>query len=144
MPRRWQTASLEPSAVTSHGLCSAVTVAACSWAEVPKGTDRNAELKLRLREAGQVSELISKILEQQHSGPLRRRQRVMQPQTDEQRGKRARALTAWGSIRKAVNGLVGGPAQGSADCRKTWTIARIPRSSGSGTHPTTVCRSGAN
>ena len=41
-------------------------------AEVPQGTDRNAELKLRLRlrEAGEVSELISRILGQQHSGPV--------------------------------------------------------------------------
>ena len=38
----------------------------------------------------------------QHSGPLRRRKRVMQPQTDEQRGKRACALTARGSISKAM------------------------------------------
>ena len=52
-------------------------------AEVPKGSDRKAELKLQLRlwEAGEVSELIAKILGQQHSGPLRRRKRVMQPQS---------------------------------------------------------------
>ena len=64
-------------------------------AEVPKGSDRNAELKLRLLlwEAGEVSELIAKILEQQHSGPLRRSKRVMQPQTHEQGGKRACTLT---------------------------------------------------
>ena len=44
-------------------------------AEVPNGTDRNSELKLRLGmwDAEQVSELVSRILEQQHSGPLRRR-----------------------------------------------------------------------
>ena len=42
----------------------------------------------------------------------------MQPQTDEQRGRRACALTARGSISKAVKGPVGGAAQGSADCRK--------------------------
>ena len=89
-------------------------------AEVTKGTDRNAELKLRLRmwEAGEVIELISEILEQQHSGPLRKRKRIMQPQTDEQRGKRACALTARRSVSKAVKGLVGGAAQSSADCRK--------------------------
>ena len=46
---------------------------------------------------------------------------VMQPQTDEQRGKRACALTARGSISKAMKGLVGGAAQGSADCRKNWS-----------------------
>ena len=97
-------------------------------AEVPKGTDRNSELKLRLRmwETGQISDLISKIQGQQHSGPLRRRTRSVQPQTDEQRWKRACAM----------KGLVGGAAQGSADCRD-WTTALIPRSSGIGTHPTT-------
>ena len=62
----------------------------------------------------------------------------MQPQTDEQRGKRACALTASGSTNKAVKRLVGGAAQGSADCRKNWTAALIPRSSGSGTHPTSA------
>ena len=63
-------------------------------AEVARGTDRNAELKLRLRlwEAGEVSELFPKTLGQQHSCPLRRRKRVMQPQTYEQRGKQACAL----------------------------------------------------
>ena len=94
------------------------------------------KLRLRLWEAGEVSELISKILGQQNSGPLRARKRVMQPQTDEQRGKRACALTARGSISKAMQGLVGGAAQGSVDFRKNWTTALIPRSSGGGTHPT--------
>ena len=49
--------------------------------------DRTAELKLRLRlwEAREVSEIIAKILGHQHSGPLRRRKREMQPHTDEQR-----------------------------------------------------------
>ena len=65
-------------------------------AEVPKGTGRNVELKLRLRmwEEGQISEIISKIQGQQHPGPHRRTNRTMQPQTDDQRGKRACALTA--------------------------------------------------
>ena len=58
------------------------------------------------------------------------------PQTDEQRGKRACALTARGSISKAVKGLVGGAAQGSADCQKNWTTALIPRIWGLGTHTT--------
>ena len=111
-------------------------------AEVPKGTDRNAELKLRLQlwETGRVSELISQILGQHHSGPLHRRKRVIQPQTDEQRGKRACALTAWGSISNIIKGLVGGAAQGSADCRRNWTTALIPRSPGIGTHPTAAER----
>ena len=74
------------------------------FAEVPKGSDRNAELKLRLRlwEAGEISELVGRVLAQQHSGPLHRGKRAVQPQTDEQRGKRACALTARGSISKAV------------------------------------------
>ena len=56
----------------------------------------------------------------------------MQLQTDEQRGKRACALTARGSISEALKGLVGGAAQGFSDCHM------IPRSSVSGTHPTSA------
>ena len=37
-----------------------------------------------------------------------------------------------------MKGLVGGAAQGSADCRRNWTAALIPRSSGIGTHPTSA------
>ena len=79
-------------------------------AEAPKITDRNSEWKLRLRmpETAQTSDLISKKLGQQHSGPHRRTTRRVQPQTDEQRGKRACALTAQRSISKALKGLVGG------------------------------------
>ena len=104
-------------------------------AEVPKALTETAELGLRLRlwEAGQVSELVSKVLGQQRSGPLRRRKRVTQPQTDEQHRKRACALTARGSISKAMKGLVGGAAQGSADCRRSGTTTLIPRISGTAT-----------
>ena len=115
-------------------------------AVIPKGVDRNSELKQRrqLWEAGQVSVLIGKVLGQQNSGPLRRTAGKTQPQTEEQRGKRACALTARGSISKAMKGLVGGAAQGSADCRRNSTTALIPRSSGIGTHPTRVeCDEGA-
>ena len=65
-------------------------------AEIPKGADKSSELKLRLHlcESGQISVLISKVLGQQSSGPPRRTARRMQPQTDEQRGKRACALIA--------------------------------------------------
>ena len=59
----------------------------------------------------------------------------MQPQADEQRGKRACAPTARGSISKAMKGLVGGAAAGSAECRKQWTTALLLRSSGQGTLP---------
>ena len=116
--------------------------------EIPKGADRNSELKqwLQLWESGQISVLIGKVLGQQNSGPLHRIARKTQPQTDEQRGKRACALTAWGSISKAMKGLVGGVAQGSEDCRRNSTTTLIPRSSGIGTHPTSakVRRGGAN
>ena len=37
-----------------------------------------------------------------------------------------------------MKGLVGGAAQGSADCRRNWTTALIPRSSGIGTHPSSA------
>ena len=65
-------------------------------AEILKGVDRNSELKQRLQlwEWGQVSVLICKVLGQQNSGQFRRRVEKTQPQTDEQRGKRACALTA--------------------------------------------------
>ena len=45
------------------------------FAEVPKGSDRNVELKLRLQlwEAGEINELVGRVLGQQHSGALRRR-----------------------------------------------------------------------
>ena len=75
---------------------------------------------------GQISDLICGVLGQQNSGPLRRTARKTQPQPDEQRGKRACALTARGSISKAAKGLVCGAAQGSADCRRNWTTALIP------------------
>ena len=105
-------------------------------AEIPKGVDRNSELKQRLHlwESGQISDLISKV----RSGPPRRTARGVQPQTDEQRGKRACALTARASISKAMKGLVGGAAQGSADCRRNWATALIPRSSDIGTHPSSA------
>ena len=72
-------------------------------AQVPKGTDRNVEWKLLLQlwKGDDISEIIGRALGQQHSGPLRRRRWIMQPQTDEQRGKRACALTAKGSITSA-------------------------------------------
>ena len=85
-------------------------------AEIPKGVDRNSELKQRLHlwEMGHITDLISKVLGQQSSGPPRRTARGVQPQTDEQREKRSRAMTARGSISKAMKGLVGGAVQGSA------------------------------
>ena len=91
--------------------------------EIQKGVGRNSELEQRFQlcESGQINDLIDLVLGQQNSGPLRRTATRLQPQTDIQRGKRACALTARGSISKAMNGLVGGAAQGSADCRRNWT-----------------------
>ena len=83
-------------------------------------------------------DLICKVLGQQNSGPLRRTAGKTQPQTDEQRGRRACAPTARGSNSKAMKGPVGGAAQDSADCRRNWTTALILRSSGMGTHPTSA------
>ena len=111
-----------------------------TWALLCHRLGSGPPLKLRLQmwETGQIIELISKILVQQHAGPLRRTNRTMQPQTDEQRGNRACALTARGSISKAMKELVGGAAQGSANCQKNWTTAIIPRRSVIGTHPTSA------
>ena len=45
---------------------------------------------------------------------------------------------------KAVKGLVGGAAEGSAECQKNWTTALIRWSSGYGTHPSgTECAQAA-
>ena len=100
--------------------------------------DRNAERKQRLQlwGSGQINALIGLVLGQQNSGPLRRTAGKRQPHTDEQRGKLAFALTAQGSISKAMKCLVGGAARGSTDCHRNWTTALIPRSLGIGTHPT--------
>ena len=84
--------------------------------------------------------LLEEILGQQHSGPLRRRKTggwCSHKLTNSAEGELA-ALTARGSIRKAKKGLGSGAAQGSAECRKNWTAALIPRSLGSGTHPTSA------
>ena len=78
------------------------------------------------------------VLGQENSLPLRRTTGRTQRQTDEQRGKRACAPTARGSISKAMKRLVGGAAQGSADSRRNWTTALIPQRSGIGTHPTSA------
>ena len=41
-------------------------------------------------------------------------------------------------LHQQSHGLVGGAAQGSADCRRNWTAALIPPSSGIGTHPSSA------
>ena len=80
---------------------------------------------------------------QQRTGQQTREKKTVQPQTQEQRGKRACAFTARGSIGKAMKGLVGGAAAGSAECRKHWTTSLIPRTSGQGTHPSSAERAQA-
>ena len=133
--------SLE-GAVSSHQFWALLCHYRCHllFAAIPKGVDRNSQLKQRLHlwEVGHITDLISKVLGQQSSGPFRRTPKTVQPQSDEQRGKRSCALSARGSISKAMKGLVGGAAQGSADCRLNWTTALIPRSSGIGTHPSSA------
>ena len=66
------------------------------FAEIPKGVDRNSELKQRLQlwESGQITALIGLLVGQQNSRPLRRTTGKTQPHKDEQRGRRACALTA--------------------------------------------------
>ena len=129
----WSLDMPRPGAMSGHQ-----SWAACSMLKSRKGDDKNSELKQRLQlwELGQVSVLIGKVLGQQNSGARRRTTGRTQPQTDEQCGRRACALTARGTISKAMKGLVVGAAHGSADCRRNWTTALIPRSSGIGTHPT--------
>ena len=128
----------------SPGPLCADIAAACCWLRCRKVLAETWTTSAAVFwETGEISELIGRVLGPQHSGLLRRRKRTMQPQTDEQRGKRACALTARGPISKAMKGLVGGAAPGSADCRKNWTTALIPRSSGLGTHPTDAERNEA-
>ena len=57
-----------------------------------------------------------------------RHEKEAKPKTEEQRGKRACALTARESTSTAMKGLVGGAAAGTAEHRKLWTMAQIPRS----------------
>ena len=85
-----------------------------------EGVERDSELKQRLQlwETGQINDLICKV--------LGRTAKRVQPQTDDQRGKRACAFTAQGSISKAMKGLVCGAAQGYTACRRNWTTVLIP------------------
>ena len=59
-----------------------------------------------------------KVLDQQNSGPLRRTARRVQSQTGEQRGKRARALTAPLVHQKSHEGIRGRRGAGSVDPRR--------------------------
>ena len=115
--------------VTSPGLCFAAT--RLLQAEIPKSVDRNSELKQRLHlwERGHITDLISKVLGQQNSGPLRRTARKRKPQTDEQRGR---------FHQQSHEGTGGRRRAGLCNRRKNWTTALIPRSSGIGTHPSSA------
>ena len=79
-------------------------------AEIPKGVDRNSELKQRLHlwETGQISDLICKVLGSRILDRFAEQQGGFS-----QRGRRA-ALTARGSVSKAVTGLVLRSAQRTA------------------------------
>ena len=59
--------------------------------EVPDGSDRNTELmrRVQLLEAVDVHDLMGRIQGQQHTGQQSRAKKTIQPQTEEQRGKRA-------------------------------------------------------
>ena len=89
-------------------------------AEIPKGVDRNSGLKQRLQLwKTEAAKLWAASQNSKNRAVTDRRKR----------GKRACALTARGSISRAMKGLVGGAAQGSADCCRNWTTALVPRSS---------------
>ena len=62
----------------------------------------------------------------------------MSDDDDERRGKRARKMAAANAVSKAVKGLVGGVAMGSAETRERWASKLIPRSTVVGSPCTTV------
>ena len=57
---------------------------------------------------------------------------------DDERGKRARKMAAANAVSKAVKGLVGGVAMGSAETRERWASKLIPRSTVVGSPCTTA------
>ena len=141
MPWHERRASRELSMVTRRGPSLCRYRCRLLPAGIPKGHDGNAELKkrrLQLWEATQMHELIGRILGQHHTEQQNRDQRPRPPQTEEQKGKRACALTARGSISKAMKGLIGGAVAGTAELRQLWTAALSPRSAGQSTHATDV------
>ena len=102
---------------------------------MPKGSDRNEELKRRLRlwERGEKDDLVQHVACQQvcsdvPSTPSRPEDRTSEDD-DERLCKRAREQTAIGTRSKAMKGLVGGVANGSAEEKRQWTESLIPRSS---------------
>ena len=96
------------------------------FADIPKGTDRNAELKRRLRmeEAGDIHDLAQRVLGQQHIGcqAAEATPKGTKTQTKEQRGKRARSRgKSSRSFHRKHNAL---------DCRiHTWQFGPLSNSS---------------
>ena len=101
---------------------------------VPVGTDRNEELKRRLRfwERGEMDALITHIIGQQlrlDAASKRDRSRdAGMDGDDEKLGKRARVQVAVGLRSKAMKGLVGGIAEGDTEEKRVWAESLIPRS----------------
>ena len=105
-------------------------------AEIPTGYNTNEELKRRLQLGKQ--ERCTNSLEE-FSGNSAQGSKL--PQREKQRTKlksseESAPVLAEGSISKAMKGLVGGAAAGTAEQRKHCTAALSQRSLGRGTHPT--------
>ena len=85
-------------------------------AEVHNGSDRNTELnghscgRRAMKNSRTATHRAPEQGKENHAAADRK-----------QRGERTCAVTARGSIRKAMKVLVGGAASGSAECRKHWT-----------------------
>ena len=71
-----------------------------------------------------------------------REQKTMPPQTEEQRGKIACELKAWGSISKATKGLVGRAPPTTAEHREHWTTVLIPRAQAEARQPASLREQG--
>ena len=86
------------------------------------------ELKRRLRlwERAQMNDLILRVAGQQIKSALPLQSRARGYDEEEAKGKRAKKQTAVGSVSKAMQGLVGGVAEGSPEQKKLWTEALIP------------------
>ena len=101
-------------------------------APVPEGADRNAELKRRLQmwEQGSFDDLTRRVAGQQLEANRRdgRKRAERHAGSEERKGRAARRAAAAGAVGKAVKGLVGGVATGSAAERARWTADLIPRS----------------
>ena len=77
-PQLGQKALKEPPVATSPGPCCADTAAACCWLRCQKvlTETRKRNFGSSFWEAGDIGQLVERILGQQHSGPLRRRKRA--------------------------------------------------------------------